>query len=334
MKTKQLLYMLVALVVVIAIIVASKHVANKKQTQDKTSMYPKMNVEEIFSCTIISKDSTVKLVKKEGTWVVPSYNNYRADTSVNGMIKSILQLNKKDLVSTKPGNFAKFGLDSASDGIRAILGDKSGKSLVDIWFGQRGADYQSEYVRLAGSNEVYAVEGSSSNYWRYKSKNLDWKDKRIWILSKDLVQKVTVSSDSLNFTLEKNQKGDWEITAPQKSAGDKTRVDAYVTELCNFQTSEWATPADSVNLKKAFTKPALTLQVNEISGKEHKLILGSKKEGSNYLKVEGDSNIYLINTFMADSVLKRPWKGLVAADTTAASAASAAAAKAPLYKNK
>lgn len=148
-----------------------------------------------------------KVAMEGGKWVIPSAFNYPADATqqMATTATSFVGLNKDRVISDDPALHAQFGVIDPGDeknpattgrGTRVTLKDVSGAALVDIIVGNgvpsdspdaAGAPTQ-KYVRLAGSNRVYATALNLA----FSTKLADWINQDLLLLTPTDAQRVDI----------------------------------------------------------------------------------------------------------------------------------------------
>ncbi|MDR0307271.1 MAG: DUF4340 domain-containing protein [Chitinispirillales bacterium] len=194
--SKKLTAGLLALALVIAVFITAGKLDSRSPADYKTKFFPHLEERSITALIITEGETSVKLDKKEGAWMVSKVNSAqdeqgnfaasadRADeeisckadsASVQIAIEKIVSMKKGDLVSDNPANQSTFEVDSANGISVAVFTSNSGSAAGILRIGKTGADWNSNYVRLMGSNSVYSVGGglrysifSDIEKWREK----------------------------------------------------------------------------------------------------------------------------------------------------------------------
>ncbi|MCA9694692.1 MAG: DUF4340 domain-containing protein [Myxococcales bacterium] len=164
---------------------------------------------------------TFKVEQKDGSWVIPSHNDYPADgTEHMGKAASSFIDVKKDIVqSDRPEDHAAFGVIDPEEGEgkgegtgqHILIKDASGTPLVDVIVGDDVPNKDGfRYLRLPGEKRVYA----SRIKLEVSTDFTDWIEDDLLLLEKDDI--VTVISDA--YTVD-------------EAAGQVTGRDPLVAEL-------------------------------------------------------------------------------------------------------
>jgi hypothetical protein len=149
---------------------------------------------------------TVVLARRDSSWTV---NGHAASPSVVKDFFTALgdTASRAELVAERPASHAGLGVDSAK-GIRVRL--LHGDSMIgDFIAGQRSADMDGGYVRLAGQPEVYLVRSGLAGLLERGPD--EWRDHRIASVPVDSVAAVQVQRGARSYKLAKDAKG-WTLT--------------------------------------------------------------------------------------------------------------------------
>lgn len=306
MKTKQLTYLIAALVVVTAAILISNHFANKKPAGDERLFFPGVKKEDIASIEVMEKDSVGKILRKNNLWVVPSCNDYRADSAkVENALTAVAEMEKTDLISTKKEKHAKFGVDSASS-LRIVAKNGTGKVIADFLVGNRALDRSKEFVLKTGTEKVYTNNIVVRN--KLYSKNEDWKDRGVWVINPEMVQAIELEYDTVKLAVARNDSGNWSLTYPDPFPADSVKTLDLLKSLVELKTNKWAPESDSA---VTFKNPTFAAKILYGDGRELALTVGGQNEQKMYyLKTSQDEKtIFLLSEYKIKR-LKKTWDNL------------------------
>ena len=163
MKNKKLIAGVSAILLVIAIFVIAERLNTISPAEYKTKFFPHLEERSITSLVITEGENSVTLNKADGSWLVSKIleeQTYPADSaSVQIAVEKIVSMKKGDLVSDNPANQQSFEVDDVNSmNIQIFTSDNTGAAGA-LHIGKTGADWNSNYVRLSGTNEVYSVPG-------------------------------------------------------------------------------------------------------------------------------------------------------------------------------
>ena len=180
MKNKKLL---IIFVVLLAIYAGVTLFGDKKESSfnDKIADF---NTESIDAIQIHPKDGTKKdfsLSKDGDDWTIKTENeSYQADkSSVENALNSLNKIKVKNIITKNPSKFTKYELEDGKCKEIKVFSNK--KKLLDLLLGKFKFNQQartaSSYIRLAGKDEVYSIDGFASmnisdNVSAYRIKDL------------------------------------------------------------------------------------------------------------------------------------------------------------------
>jgi len=168
---------LTALALVIAIFAVTAKLDSRSPAEHRTRFFPHVEERSITALVITEGETSVKLHKEEGAWMVSRVNAaqneedqfalspytheeaYADSASVQIAIEKIISMRKRDLVSDNPANQSTFGVDSANAISVTIFTSGGSAAAGTLRIGRSGPDWNSSYVHLAGTNSVYTVPG-------------------------------------------------------------------------------------------------------------------------------------------------------------------------------
>lgn len=143
---------------------------------------------------------TFSVELKNGTWVIPSHNDYPADASERmGQVAASFVDIRKDIVrSDNKADHPEFGVVDPLDpeaeegrGQRVVMADAAGNELVNVIIG--GDDPEREgykFVRLGDADRVYSVQIAPDLSVNFS----DWIEKDLLRFEKDEVVRVVSNS--------------------------------------------------------------------------------------------------------------------------------------------
>jgi hypothetical protein len=235
----KLLY--IAFVVLLAIVVLVELMDSRKGGRTFKSVLVEVVAKEVTSIEIYPKAANGKLIKlfrKNDLWKVESEGKkYNADQATAGrMITELNSLKPKSVAATKKENWGKFEVtDSLGTQVKLLKGSDVVADLLIGKFSYSEPRNMTSYVRLAGDNEVYGVDGMLGMSF---NRNLNsFRDRTVIKSNKNDWTKLTFNypADS-SFVLEK--KGEkWMIGEMET---DSALVAQYFTKIANLSDGSFA----------------------------------------------------------------------------------------------
>jgi hypothetical protein len=149
---------------------------------------------------------TVMLARRDSSWTVNGHTASR--TAVAELFTALGDTaSRPELVAERPPSHAGLGVDSAKGTrVRLVRGDSV---IGDFIAGQRSADMDGGYLRLAGQSEVYLVRGALAGLLERGPE--EWRDHRIAAVPVDSVAAIQVQRGTRGYKLAKDAKG-WTLS--------------------------------------------------------------------------------------------------------------------------
>ncbi len=223
----------------------------------------------------------VKLFKDGNQWKVNLKDNRTAmvaTSKVKGLLNQLLKMQPQSVAAQNQDKWTEYKVDSSGTEVKVYEGSKNSLDLTIGKFSFQQPRTMLTYVRVAGDNNVYVVDGflgwsfnHNANYFR--DNDLINDDNSNWT-------KVSFSypADS-SFQLIK-VKGKWEING---RLADSTRTKNYLNSISHLTNSNFVDDFD----QSILSKPKYTITINSSA-------LGSIKvdgyENSNMLLMHSNEN--------------------------------------------
>jgi hypothetical protein len=247
MTPRQLFHIAIALVVVLFLWGLVEIIGRGTNVVDERPLLVPVPAEQVDTVEIASPEDTIRLLPDvSGGWTV---NGYEASASMmvelfDGLGDSI----SAELVAQSPSSHERMGVDDqGGTHFRVIRGDRA---LLHLIAGERGRLFNSRYVRLAGADEVYLLEGPLVPAFD-RALN-EWREKRIAEVEPDLIARVAIQHGRRAYTVERRDSTTWELSdgTPVDSAAMDRLLEGYRSLAA--QGSAFATPAqvDSADFAK------------------------------------------------------------------------------------
>ena len=156
------------------------------------------------AATFSGDDREVEVSRVAGEWTV---NGHEADSAaVARMFTALSEVEVGALVAANPDNHERLGV-TGDDAWMLEFRLVGGESRV-VALGRVGSAFQTAYVRLPGSDEVYNVVGDLRG--SFTRTLTDWRDKLIARVDAASVETIVVERDGEVVTLERDDAG-WTV---------------------------------------------------------------------------------------------------------------------------
>ncbi len=325
MKMKNLTLLAVILIVLVAIIVISNQLQNKKPSEKSLIFLPEFSEAVCSQIFVVEGKDSVKLARKGAQWVVLSpktsaaapsspvapvsklgtssqpevtkSEDYPADSaSIQIALDKLKSIKKDDLISQNPQKQADLEVDSAKGVFVELWNDKD-KSIGEFYIGKNGANWDQNFIREKGSSDVYLSGGSVRSAFFGDAKR--WKDKTIVKFDKAFVKKLQIAKkDSGTVELVRTTpsptdtsiKEGWEITSPEKVKAKKDKVEDILNTMSRLTAANFETDTGISADSMGFSKPELVLAATLQNGETKTVIIGKKKSSPNQYWAKNPDN--------------------------------------------
>ncbi len=243
------------------------------------------------------------LLKREETgWIVSNsaLNTRATPASVTGLLTSIQLIRTQRVAAKSPDKWRDFEVeDGMGTRIRVFEGDQK---KADFMVGRFSFNPQTQsgvsYIRLEGSDEVYAIEGFQL---LSIGQGLDaYRDKTLLRLNSDMqVEELSFEYPDSAFAIRRGEKG-WLLNGAM--ALDSARVEDYINFLRNVSGSTFADdfdettaaslPRQTIRLKGPNIDPPFVIQVYRDTTRERPFVIHSSQNPSAWFDSDS-TGVYL-----------------------------------------
>jgi hypothetical protein len=269
-------------------------VREQQGASPKATIFPAFKTEQAAAIEIKTRGKTVSLVKK-GNWLVALNGDYYpADKNeVENIFKTLNNMQRENIVSTDPNKYPLFELDPVN-GVEVKISRSDNTSLAHFFVGKNGPDLISTYIRIEGEKEVFLLTGMLNATFGKELK--DWRDKAIFNLKAEDIVRVDITSPKKKISLIKDEKGNWEMAAPEKATVKKDIVEGMVNTLATLKAYDFE---DGAELKVAgLINPATKIQITMKDNSTCILLIGKEKDSSKrYVKRDDNPTVFLVQNF-------------------------------------
>lgn len=128
--------------------------------------------DDVNKVIISEKDQSLELQRSDSTWVIVGIDSLIIkDNQIDNLFNRVISIETDMLISSKPEKWEKFGVDD-SLGKHLKVYNLDGTELLHFILGNTGNDYQHNYIRLSGSNDVFRTNdnifhilNTAPSYW-------------------------------------------------------------------------------------------------------------------------------------------------------------------------
>jgi ribosomal protein L12E/L44/L45/RPP1/RPP2 len=135
---------------------------------------------------------------------------------------------------------------------------------------------------------------------------------KILSLAEDQIRRIEIRKKGVEPTvLEKNQAGNWEMTAPRPLRIDRDAVSSLTSTLSSLNSDRLIEEKAEDLAPYGLNQPAVEILVTLKDGKTHKLLIGDETPtgGGFYARLDGDPRVFTIASWNKSS-LDKSWQDL------------------------
>ncbi|NOY80477.1 MAG: DUF4340 domain-containing protein [Kiritimatiellaeota bacterium] len=305
MKTRQLLYLFIGVVIVVAVGVFLQRRSSRDWQSDDGSARSKLLTEDdlarIDKVTVTDKDGMVELRRKEGTWRVAQRYDYPANFStLSEFLRDLVALKGAQEIEVGPSQYGRLNLlapdaDKKDEtGTDIKLFDKSGKLVAELRLGKEHRKPSSEggpggswpdgrYILLPQAQRVLLVGKTFSSV---EPKPKSWLDKEFFKVPDMKTGKLIEAGKTVWEVQREKKTDDMKLVGLKKDEKqDDSKVRSISTAFSWASFEDVADPALPPE-KTGMDKPK-TFVASDFDGFEYTVKIGKKtKDDKYYLAVD------------------------------------------------
>ncbi|MCX6744293.1 MAG: DUF4340 domain-containing protein [Candidatus Parcubacteria bacterium] len=156
-KSKSVLYLIAALIVLIAVFIFWQNPLSHKSSQSNVETILTKSLDNVQKIEITKDSKTTLLNKTDDKWVVTSENNAEANPEfITKLLDSLKEVKTGTIISQNPDKLISFELAEGM-GTTLKLSDNENNPLLELQIGKMGAAYTQCYVKLPNSSNVLLI---------------------------------------------------------------------------------------------------------------------------------------------------------------------------------
>lgn len=202
-----------------------------------TFALPHLVADSVESIEYLGPQDTIRLARQGSSWTVNGHT--AAPRVVEAFFKAMSDTNaRSEMVAQSAESHTRLGVDSAAGKHLMVKG--GGKTLLDVWFGNRGPDFEGFYVRRAGENPVYLMRGTFADLTVQPLE--DWRERLALSIGSDSVTRVEVIRGKSSYGLTRSGAG-W--TFAKGGAADSARVTRWLAQFQELRATGFPKPGQT-----------------------------------------------------------------------------------------
>jgi len=303
MKPKTMIMLAVLAVVLVVITFATRQCERRRESLASGPIFAQARWDDAAEIRIAATGDSVVLRKAGAVWLVASEGDQPADTAaVRAIFEKVRGFDRRYLRSRNPAEQQTFEVDDAS-ATRVRFADAQGRVLADIRLGKNGSDYRSQYLRPAGSNDVYLIP----EYLRsvFDLQRPTWRERSIFAFDAKKVTRLTFYPEGASpLTLAKAADGTFRVAGPDSFPVRQSVVESVLRSLSTLRCDGYPDSLPSL-ADAGLTPPKRRVEIELEDGPRHALVLGGENRNAQvYASRDDDPTIFLINKGRAGSLVR------------------------------
>lgn len=279
-------------------------------------LFPAFKPDLVASIAITDKNGAIELRKAGDDWqILSGGRSFDLDESrVEAILTGVADLRKNQVASSRPETWGDFSVDEAQ-AVRLVLRKADGTALVDCFLGKAGTTSFSQYLRLAGENEVI----QANSRFDYTTNLKDWVQLGLFpdLLQTDSVAAISIASNisfldtetgieaaerpvsvSLVNTGEvKEEKPVWQARGNEGLPVSADKVTSFISAFANFTAEDVVVDPAAANIDEtAVPLGAITLTLADKTTWTLVLVAGVEGDKTRFYVKRGDGRYYYIAT--------------------------------------
>ena len=294
MNARQLRAIALGLAVLLALWGASELLSHGSDKTTGTLRFPPLSSAAVDSVSITHGADTVQLAKgATGAWTV---NAFPASSTAVADLFTAFADSTPELAAESPSSFARMGVDSPAGRLVRVHG--GGKTLVQVFVGGRGPNFDAAYVRVPGDTRVYLWPGSLTTVAERGVD--DWREKRIAGVPPESIAVIEIERGRKAYQLRK-QGTTWALGPASKPApADSTTVARYVEQFRRVTAAGFASAHQVDSLRS--TRPVRRVTLRGASGHELLALALDTAATGFWAHRAGDPIVYRLEFWQADQL--------------------------------
>ena len=235
---------------------------------------------------------TVRLEKRGAQWTV---NGFQAsEQAVLDFFSALADTAaSSELVAQNASSHERMGLDSLKAGRVTVTG--GGKTLVDLYLGNRGPDFEGGYLRRVGEPAVYLLGGRFRDL-ADRGEDL-WRERLIAKVTPDSVATVEVTRGRKRYTLKRG--APWRLSG--EGPADSAAVARLLSQFAELRATGFPTRAqsDSADFRKAERRVRL---LGPSGMPLLAIALDSSTAGAFWVRADSGGSVYKVDQRLAEMI--------------------------------
>lgn len=302
MKWKQIIVYLVVLVALAGyyfVETAQREKAKEEKIQSKKIFDIKKD--QVESIKITRKgQKTLFLEKKNNKWSIVEPIRTEVDSfSLDNFLNSLVNLSAEKKLTIDRKEFSKFGLDKPYITIEFKI-DDTWKTLK---IGDKNPTGENYYAGVDKKSEVYMIASFQES--SLDKKLFDLRDKRLFTLNRDKVDRIEIAENSSLIKVIKKSQNKWQSPDNLDTPIKTEKVNSLLDSLTWLRARKFVQETDDNLEKYGLKQPEIQVVLAIQKSKSQTLLIGKEKDKTQrYAKITSRPGVVLISKSIINDLPK------------------------------
>jgi Domain of unknown function (DUF4340) len=270
-----------------------------EKPKEKLFTLDKGKVKEI---TIARAGETIRLLKSGADWRMAEPMAVAADApAAESLLSSLEGLEVQDEAASSPAKLEDYGL--ATPRIQLTVVADGAKAPLRLLLGEKLVDGSGVYAKLPDQPRVFTIASFVES--ALDKKPFDLRDRDFLKVKRDAVKTLDVVGPEGNYTLARDDKGEWTFKAPLVTKAGRWAVDGLLGSIENLRMDSVAAE-DAKDLKPfGLDKPTRTVTLGLVDGSTRTIEIGAATADKKYqVRQSGSAMVAVVPAALVDDLAK------------------------------
>lgn len=257
-----------------------------------TLSLPHLAADSVDGIAYVGNADTIRLARQAGGWTV---NGHRAAPKVvEAFFRALADTaTRSELVAQSAESHVRLGVDSTGGKRLTVTG--AGKVLLDLWFGNRGPDFEGFYVRREGDARVFHLRGTFADLTVQPLD--DWREKLALAIVPDSVGRIEVTRGKSGYGLARSGSV-WSFT--RGGPADSTRVARFLGQFTELKATGFPTAGQADSAR--FAPPERKVTLFNTAGQPLAVVALDSLPSLFVLRIGDGGELYTVYQRVADQI--------------------------------
>ncbi|MBR6729446.1 MAG: DUF4340 domain-containing protein [Clostridia bacterium] len=247
---------------------------------------------------------------EDGSWVINNNPSIKANQSrIESLLYEYASITGKELLEENAQDLAQYGLESPARSATITFADGSTQTIL---VGDETIDGSVCYMMVQGETKVYTKSSSGCDSMLPSLQkllqtdiyNMTAEELGNFTMNRQGTPEVRLVREKVGESEEGQASYEWKMKAPLVKEANIYNIEDILENLLS-QTAIRVIPDGSQNGDYGFDEPKATYSIVNLDGSiTHTVTVGGMAEDGTYLRLAGDSAVYVVKTETLDFLQK------------------------------